>query len=331
MKRESLCHLILSTLAESGVDVQVLHGVSRGGSVGRDVDVWIAKQQWEFVFTVLFSLSRDHGIDMVRINSPFGLRFLFFEKVPSTCGFLEFHCVRSLNWFWVGNPALLQAAPPYKRFILPLLSGDISKLEQSRQSEPLTLDEERALREDFRVRNLLNDHEGNQFFDLFDQGDFYAASRHLRSCVLRRTFLHPLRLAHFFLRRAILPIWLFRKPCGIALFSESESVPDMEALRSRKGVLTDVCTICVADMPLPHIIAALPRWIVSQGRQKATVFVVSGRTKWIGRLFREPVFLDTASDPVPAMDMALQRMISETNRQVPHCAKQRTVQWRPGK
>ena len=278
-RKRLVYNAIESACGRNGVSFRVLHGVD-GNRIGRDVDVWVASCDLPSIAVAVREATDSLGLEMVRINSLYGQRFLVFSDEMEECGLFEFHCVRSLRWFWVGNPTVLDVAPTWKRLVLPLLSLDCLKADAELRRRPLSGKENLLLRGTFRSMGLLAESEIESCFSAIEQGDMKSAAHVVRRGMALRAWRHPFGLATFFASKILSPFWLFAKPCGpiIVVEDPKTALVVKDKIEPRKGILTQVdvfdCSrTSMFFLPLRLLYVRTFR----QGRQRATILILPAK------------------------------------------------------
>ena len=308
---------IESACGRKGVSFRVLHGVD-GNRIGRDVDVWVEACDLTNMAVAVREATDSLGLGMVRINSLYGQRFLVFSDEVEECGLFEFHCVRSLRWFWAGNPTVPDVAPTWKRLVLPLLSLDCLKADAELRRHPLSGKELLILRENIRSMGLLANSETESFFSAIEQGNMKSAAHVLRHGMVLRAWRHPLGLATFCASRILSPFWLFVKPCGPIIVVEDHKTAQAvkDQIEPRKGILTQVdvfdCSrTSVLFLPLRLLYVRTFR----QGRQRATILILPAKNAKRICFLVSPLFWDGSGDIVSSVALTMKNMVAATNIQ----------------
>ena len=311
--KRTILRTIEEECGERNASFRILHGV-RENTIGRDVDVWVSGKERKIVDEAVRTASVKLGLDMVRIHSLFGNRYLFFSRDSSECGMFEFHCVRSLRWFWVGNPVVEESASAWKRLVLPLLAGDLEKVEREATEQPLSEMEKDYLRDNFRRRCFLSNRQVVEVYRMIENRNYAEASSALRHAILVKFWRHPVGLFAYLANRIIAPFWLFLKPCGPLgyAFEKDTAKEGFNCLSERKGILTRVDFHDVSDMSMISLLVRIPGFRIRQGRQAASVFLLRPGQRWILSFFSRPVAVDKPCDFPRACARAMIQMIAGT-------------------
>lgn len=302
---------ICDACKRNDVPVHVLHGIS-SDHIGRDVDVWIDPSCISRTKRAVRETAQSLNLEVFHINSLFGHRFLFFSNDVPTCGVFEFHCVRSLRWFWVDNPQVPEAAPVWKRLVLPLLSRDCEKAKSELLRHPLDENEHDFLLANLSAMRLLSKSECGLFFDAIERCDMEASSKLIRRILISRSWQHPVSVVHFLCRKVISPFWLLAKPCGpVAVVGDAGAADKLKrTVEPRKGILTEVK---ILDYSRSHsIFLPLKLFLVRifrQGRQRATILILPPGRRFGSRCLASPVVWNGTGDPVLAFSAAMKKLL----------------------
>lgn len=302
---------ICNACKDKRIDFIVLHGID-GNQIGRDVDVWLDKSKIPLTYEAMRETAEELGLTVFHINSAFGHRYLFFDGNEAECGLFEFHCVRDLRWFWVGNPNIPELAATWKRIVLPLLSKDCSKAQAELKKRPLS-DKEREFLSIYLEKTLhLSQSESLEFFTALSRNDTVSASKKLRVSLFYRTWRHPAAAMQFVCRRLVSPFWLLAKPCGPVIVTDS--IKTAESIRSiafpQKGVLTEIGILDFSKVPLfflPFRLVAVRTFL--QGRQRATILVLPRKFHFTARILLSPVIWSGNENPTSVLATAMKRIL----------------------
>ena len=308
LDKSRIAHALLDRFEECGMSCTVVHGLE-GGEVGRDLDVWIDRKEWDRVSAVVMDFGRSRFLNPVRILGPFGLRFLFFGD-SGTCGTLELHCVRNLDWFYVRKPDDVSLLHVYKRFFLTLATMQFAKVRRELSRAPLDVAEREGLDGFLQTRRIFRNGERTRFWEAVDGGDLEKAGRLLRTAVVAGAKRHPLRVSAYFLRRVRDAFWMFFKPAGVCLFVPAESgllETVSRDVEERKGVLVKVVAKDFRSHGWIRTFFAMLRLRLAQGHQMAFVVSVRERQRLFAWIPVKPVFFDDV-DPVVALATALRSL-----------------------
>lgn len=306
MDKRLIAHGLLNRFRKNGIPCTVIHGLE-GSEVGRDLDVWIDRREWDRVSAVAMEFGREHFLNPVRIMGPFGLRFLFFGD-SATCGTLELHCVRNLDWFYVRKPDEIQTLHVYKRFFMTLVTMQFEKVRRELSRTPMNAIEREYLDGFLKERCIFRDRGRTCFWKAVDAGDFEKAGRLLRKEVVAGAKRHPIRVSAFILRRMRDAVWMFATPAGVCLFIP-DGMADFKQVASeierRKGVLVKVVPKDFRTFGWIRTFFALLRLRLAQGHQKAFVVAIRPSQRFWARMVVSPVFQEFNHDSVSRLATVL--------------------------
>ncbi|MBQ8570914.1 MAG: hypothetical protein IJ444_05350 [Kiritimatiellae bacterium] len=293
MEKLELFNKIINILHINNIEVTILHG-NHNGNIGRDVDVWIKKTDWGKTKKPIKLISEKLNFLLSIVNSPFGLRYLFFKENDTQCGFFELHIVSYLNWFYLPPPKLSSSFSTHKRFTMPLLAKNIVKIYEELNTNPLTNEDINNLYIHLNTeRKILNKIEFETFLNFIKNNKILDAHIFLKQKIIQNTYKHPFSFLRYLFRKVQTFFWMFFAPCGIIVLALGDyNYKDFTTnISSKKGVLTKLSYMDFRKKKKLSLLFSCIKRRQMQGRQRATIIHVQPKQLWIKSFFIKPLII----------------------------------------
>lgn len=316
MEKLNLLTEITNILYKNNIDVTILHGV-HNANIGRDVDVWIKKKDWGKTKKPIQLISEKLNYKLSIVNSPFGLRFLFFKENHDQCGFFEFHIVNNLNWFYLSHPKSDKALSTHKRFTMPLLAKNIEKLHDELNNHPLSSEEIKSLYNHLSINEkILTKKEFDIFINYINTKQILNAHILLKNKTIKNTLKHPLTVLIYILRKIQTFIWLFFSISGLVVLAlgDFDYKNYVDLISEKKGILTKISYKDFRKTNFLSLLILCIKQRQKQGQQQATIIHISPKQLWIKHLFVKPILIDFLDyDITKTMNQALYTITNNSN------------------